>query len=232
MNIGLIRKRILAALLIVVMVAVLVAIPFYCACALNIARPRIMIFVWVFIFIGIPTVVSLALTYLLLSKIHAGFLFRWFATSACALVMVSSVYIPLSFLSDDADDRASTTTEDFVSNWICFPIISPTYMMENDNDSSGPTVAMSLFLLPAILWGLIFERLLNAMPLRRLILLFTIIAWAIWLGATPVKAMAETAISVAVTCKWAVSAALTLIMAGPVNIWNMFTRHSDQGNLT
>ena len=227
MDIPLIRNRILAGLLIVVMVAVLIAIDLYSAGAINIARPTIMTFVWAFIFIGLPTAVSLVATYLIQRKINHGFFFRWFAASACALVMVSSVYLPMSFLSDDADDHASTTAEDFVSNWICFPIVSPTAIMENDSPAAA-TAAVSIFLLPSILWGLILERFLNAKPLQKLILFLAIVAWAIWLAATPVKEMADSAISAAVTCKWAALIALTLLIAASDKIRTLIKGQSPE----
>jgi hypothetical protein len=233
MDIPLIRNRILAGLLIVVMVAVLIAIDLYSAGAINIARPTIMTFVWAFIFIGLPTAVSLVATYLIQRKINHGFFFRWFAASACALVMVSSVYLPMSFLSDDADDHASTTAEDFVSKWICFPIGSPSFIFDNNSSPTATvpaaaTAIATFFLLPSILWGLILERFLNAKPLQKLILFLAIVAWAIWLAATPVKEMADSAISAAVTCKWAALIALTLLIAASDKIRTLIKGQSPE----
>ena len=224
-NIPLIRNRVISGLLIVAIAAVLIAIQFFFVCTLNIARPEIMTFVWAFFFIGLPTTVSLVATYLIQRRIHPGFFFRWFAASACALVMVSSVYLPMSFLTDDADDHASTTTEDFVSNWICFPIMSPTAIIEDDS-SGAATAVVSIFLLPGILWGLIFERFLSAKRIQKLILLVVIIVCSIWLAATPVKEMADYAISVAIICKWAALVALTLLIAASDKIRPLLTGHS------
>jgi hypothetical protein len=220
MDIPLIRNRILSGLLIVAIVAVLVALQFYSTGVLNIMRPHpgIITFVLAFIFIGIPTAISLAATYFIQRRIHSGFFFRWFAASACALVMLSGNFIPMAFISDDDDDHAATTAEDFVSKWICFPIESPSFIFDNNSspaatDPAAATAIVTFFFLPAIIWGLVFERLLNAKPLQKLILFLAIVAWAIWLAATPVKELADSAISATVTCKWAALVALTLLVA-------------------
>jgi hypothetical protein len=202
-----------------------------------------MAYVWALAFIGIPTVVCLMLTSFLNKKIHLGFLFRWFTASACALVMLTGDLFPMAFISDDEDSRDATPSEEHVSDWICFPIESPTVIMfyplsvitdphhlniPSAVENGALATAVLFFFGPAVIWGLILERLLVAKRRQRLILLFGIVLWAIWFVATsPIKTMSESATWFVITWKWAILMTLILLLAGPWKIGSTLTRHAD-----
>jgi hypothetical protein len=138
----------------------------------------------------------------------------------------------MGFISDDDDDHSATPSEDHVSNWVCFPISSPsfiveypltqitgTHFMETYPGVTGTAAALGeFFVVPALSWGLILECLLRAKRRQKSLISIGVIMWVAWLGNSlpglnSVAQESESRLCLELFVKWMVLVTFALFLA-------------------